>query len=109
MPTLGENAGKAYPFAIAPMDTEICGLRFSNDNESLFLAIQHPGEGEGMRQNLQSEVREFAMRTTTGQVFMQKRTVPIGSNWPAKAANEPPRPAVVAVRRIERGAIAPKV
>jgi uncharacterized protein len=109
IPTSGENAGKAYPFAIAPMDTELCGLRFSDDSESLFLSIQHPGEGGGTRQDLRSEVREFVMRTTTGQEFMQKRTVPIGSNWPAKAANEPPRPAVVAVRRLDRGAIAPKV
>jgi hypothetical protein len=99
IPTSGSNAGKAYPFAIAPMDTEICGLCFSQDEQALFLAIQHPGEVGGMRQNLQVEMRQFLMRTTTGQEFIQERKIPIGSNWPGKTASDPPRPAVVVVRR----------
>ena len=52
-----------------------------------------------------SETREFAMKTTDGQEFVQVREVPIGSNWPGKAANEPPKPSVVAVRRIDGAAL----
>ncbi|MGV2388170.1 MAG UNVERIFIED_CONTAM: DUF839 domain-containing protein [Microcystis novacekii LVE1205-3] len=33
-----------YPFAIAPMDAELTGLYFTPDQETLFLAVQHPGE-----------------------------------------------------------------
>lgn len=102
IPTSGANAGKAYPFAIAPTDTEFTGLWFTADEQTLFLAIQHPGEHGGMRQNMRSEERQFAMQTTTGQEFLQKRTVPIGSNWPEKQPNVPPRPAVVAIRRVEK-------
>lgn len=101
IPTSGDRAGEAYPFAISPMDTEICGLCFTEDESSLFLAIQHPGETGGMRQDMKAEVRQFDMRTTTGEEFMQQRTVPIGSNWPGKSATDPPRPAVVAVRRLQ--------
>jgi secreted PhoX family phosphatase len=50
-----------------------------------------------------AEVRSFAMKTTDGPDFMQQRQVPLGSNWPAKSAQCPPRPAVVAVRRIDGG------
>jgi uncharacterized protein len=106
IPTSGANAGKAYPFAISPMDTEICGLCFTEDEQTLFLAIQHPGEAGGMRQDMKTEVRQFDMRTTTGEGFMQQRTVPLGSNWPGKSASDPPRPAVVAIRRIDKQSIA---
>lgn len=105
IPTSGANAGTAYPFAISPMDTEICGLRFTEDRQTLFLAIQHPGEAGGMRQDLKTEIRQFDMRTTTGREFIQQRKIPIGSNWPDKAANHPPRPAVVAVRRLNEQSI----
>ncbi len=40
------------------------------------------------------------MRTTDGKEFMKTRTVPIGSNWPGKQPNDPPKPSVVAIRRI---------
>jgi uncharacterized protein len=46
------------------------------------------------------------MNTTTGQDFTQTRQVPIGSNWPSKTLNTPPRPAVVAIYRVGGGAIA---
>jgi len=63
-----------YPFAIAPMDAELTGLYFTPDQETL---------------------------TTNGQEFEQMRQVPLGSNWPSGQVNQPPRPAVVAIRRIE--------
>ncbi|ELR97147.1 PhoX family phosphatase [Gloeocapsa sp. PCC 73106] len=105
IPLTGPSAGNAYPFAIGPTETELCGLEFSPDEKSLFLAVQHPGEVTGIRANLNSETREFALKTTDGQEFIQKREVPLGSNWPGRQANDPPRPSVVAVRRIDNNSI----
>jgi secreted PhoX family phosphatase len=98
--TSGPQAGNAYLFATSPMECETCGPMFSPDQQTLFLAIQHPGERNGIRQNDATETREFTIRTTTGEEFSQQRTVPIGSNWPDDGANQPPRPSVVAVRRV---------
>jgi secreted PhoX family phosphatase len=96
---LPKGEKKAYPFAIGPMETELTGPYFTADRETLFLSVQHPGESGGIRQNMAVKTVEFAMMTTTGQVFMQTRTVPIGSNWPGKQVNDPPCPAVVSIRR----------
>jgi hypothetical protein len=98
--TTGENAGNAYLFGIGPMDCEMTGLFFTPDQKTLFLSVQHPGEQNGIRQNSASETRDFVMKTTDGQEFTQKRLVPIGSNWPSKQENDPPRPAIIAVRRL---------
>ena len=103
IPTSGETAGDAYLFGIGPMECEICGPFFSPDQKTLFLAVQHPGEISGTRQNGAHQLRKFLMKTTEGQDFVQERLVPIGSNWPSKKDNEPPRPAVVAVRRLDSG------
>ncbi len=51
-----------------------------------------------------TETREFELKTTDGKTFMQERKVPIGSNWPAKTADAPPKPSVVVIRRTEAGA-----
>jgi hypothetical protein len=101
LPTSGSLAGEAYPFAIGPMECECTGLFFSNDEQTLFLAVQHPGENEGMRQDMATETREFVLLTTDGQTFKQQRQVPLGSNWPSNKTNQPPRPAVVAIRRLD--------
>ncbi|MEO0770513.1 MAG: phosphatase, partial [Cyanobacteria bacterium J06649_4] len=73
---------------------------------TLFLAAQHPGVRIGIRKDLAKETREFALRTTDGKSFLQRRDVPVGSNWPTKTDNAPPKPSVVAVRRMEPGSIA---
>ena len=99
IPTSGAHAGEAYPFAIAPMETETCGPFFTRDGRTLFVAIQHPGEKNGICQNGAAETRKFAMKTGDGKEFIQERRVPIGSNWPGKGTNDPPKPAVVAIRR----------
>jgi secreted PhoX family phosphatase len=103
MPVTGPHAGEAFMFAYGPMECEICGPFLSRDQSTLFLAAQHPGETHGIREDMASEVRSFAMKTTEGDLFMQEREVPLGSNWPAKTRNAPPRPATVAVRKIGGG------
>jgi uncharacterized protein len=105
IPTSGPDAGKAYLFGLGPMDSETTGPFFTRDQQTLFLAVQHPGEIGGIRQNGASETRQFAMKTTEGEEFMQSRVVPIGSNWPTKAVNAPPKSAVVAIRRVDGGSL----
>lgn len=99
IPTTGEDAGIAFLFAMGPMECETTGPCFSTDQKTMFLAIQHPGEANGTRKNQASESREFLLTTTTGEEFLQTRKVPIGSNWPNKTDNAPPKPAVVAITK----------
>lgn len=106
VPTSGENAGEAYLFAMAPMEAELTGPFMSRDRQSLFLAVQHPGEFKGIRQGMKSEARQFAMKTPDGKDFTQIRQVPLGSNFPSKKADAPPRPCVVVVSRDAGKAIA---
>ncbi len=97
IPLSGENAGKAYPFGISPMETETCGLCFNQEETTLFLAIQHPGEKNGVRKDMAKETREISILTTDGEEFKQTRTIPKGSNWPNLTNNAPPNPSLVAV------------
>ena len=106
IPTSGPNAGAAFMFGYGPMECEMCGPYLTKDQSTLFLAAQHPGESNGIRKDMAAETRSYAMKTTDGEDFMQQREVPIGSNWPGKTANAAPRPAVVAVRRIDGGILA---
>ena len=101
IPLSGENAGRAYPFAIGPMECECTGLTFDKNNSSLFLSIQHPGEQNGIRQNMALETRNFELLATDGTPFQQQRQVPLGSNWPSGKENQPPIPGVVAIRQID--------
>lgn len=43
LPLSGPQAGKAFRFAIAPMEAEFTGPCFSSDGKTLFLSVQHPG------------------------------------------------------------------
>jgi secreted PhoX family phosphatase len=45
IPSSGENAGVVLQVGSAPVDAELTGLCFSPDSKSLFLSVQHPGEG----------------------------------------------------------------
>ncbi len=101
IPSSGPNAGEAYLFGYGPMDSEMTGPFFAPDLKTLFMAAQHPGELNGIRQNMAAETRQFAMKSLDGQEFMQSREVPIGSNWPSKAVNQPPLPSVVAIYRVD--------
>ncbi len=103
--TQGERAGEARMFAYGPMECELTGPFFTEDGTTLFLSAQHPGERNGVRQAMAAEMREFALKTTSGELFMQTREVPIGSNWPQKGESSSPKPSVVAIRRIDAGSI----
>ncbi|MEO0684402.1 MAG: alkaline phosphatase PhoX, partial [Cyanobacteria bacterium J06649_11] len=102
IPTSGENAGQASLFGIGPMECEATGPCFTPDEQTMFLSIQHPGEANGTRLNQASEDREYLVYSTTGQEFTQNRQVPIGSNWPSKTTDAPPKPAVIYVTKVSK-------
>ena len=72
VPIDGPGRGLLRQFMSAPRGAEVCGCEFTPDGETLFLSIQHPGEGG----TLESPV----------------------SDWP-DGRNAPPRPSVVAIRK----------
>ncbi len=100
IPTSGENAGKASLFGIGPMECETTGPCLTPDEQTMFLSIQHPGEANGTRLNQASESRDYLLYSTTGEEFTQNRKVPIGSNWPSKTTDAPPKPAVIYVTKV---------
>ncbi len=71
VPTRGADAGTAYQFASAPVAAELTGHWFTEDEKTLFLSVQHPGETSDSLQNLTS-------------------------HWP-EGGNALPKPSVVAV------------
>ena len=99
LPRSGAAAGEALCFAIGPMDCELCGPCFDADGRTLFLAVQHPGEGQGVRQAQAVEAQAHTLVDRSGRRFEQLRWVPLGSNWPSGVPGRPPRPGVVAIRR----------
>ena len=44
MPTEGPDVGRAFRFAVGPVEAELTGPVFSPDGKTLFLSVQHPGE-----------------------------------------------------------------
>lgn len=108
LPTSGDMAGQAFLFATGPMESEMSGPFFTPDQKTLFIAVQHPGEYHGTRQEMETQTRKFALQTSEGELFMQTRQVPVGSNWPSQQPNEPPKPSVIAIRRINSQSIVEK-
>jgi secreted PhoX family phosphatase len=79
--TDGEMRGAGRAFFRAPNGAEVCGPRFTPDGKTLFLAVQHPGDGDGTN---------FETPST---------------RWPDFNDGTPPRPSVVAVRRKDFGVV----
>jgi len=77
-PTAGPQRGRLQQFMSGPVGAEICGCQFSPDGETLFLGIQHPGEG--------------------GSVTEPR------SHWPDGPGTQP-RPSVIAVTREGGGTV----
>ena len=75
MSVAGDRRGTGKAFFRAPVGAEVCGPKFTPDGGSLFLAVQHPGDGDDA-------------------TFESPRT-----RWPDFEDDVPPRPSVVAIRR----------
>jgi secreted PhoX family phosphatase len=45
VPTAGPGRGRLQQLASGPAGCEVCGCEFTPDGRTLFLSIQHPGEG----------------------------------------------------------------
>lgn len=88
--TEGENRATGVHFFRCPAGAELCGPFFTPDLESLFVAVQHPGEGG-------SDWPEFGRPST----FDDPST-----RWPDFRAGMPPRPAVVVITKEGGGKIA---
>ncbi|WP_341214059.1 PhoX family phosphatase [uncultured Limimaricola sp.] len=79
METEGELRGTSKHFFRVPVGAEMCGPWFVNDDQSLFLAVQHPGDGS---------------------TFDSPST-----RWPDFTDGMPPRPAVVVIQKQDGGRI----
>ena len=78
VPTAGMARGHLRQFLSSPRGSEVCGPEFTPDSSTLFVGIQHPGEGGTLRQPV--------------------------SDWPDRDGR-PPRPSVVAIRRKDGGTV----
>ena len=67
-----DEVGEAFQFASGPIEAEMTGPSFTQDETTLFLAIQHPGEGTKDAKNPTSM-------------------------WPHRKGDTMPRPSVVAI------------
>ena len=79
METEGEMRGTSKHFFRVPVGAELCGPWFVNNDQSLFVAVQHPGDG--------STIDDPSTR------------------WPDFTDGMPPRPAVVVIQKQGGGRI----
>jgi secreted PhoX family phosphatase len=83
--TEGASRGTSKHFFRVPVGAELCGPCFTPDDETLFVAVQHPGEQE------EGAAIDFDNPIT---------------RWPDFKDDLPPRPAVVVITRTGGGKIA---
>jgi secreted PhoX family phosphatase len=81
--THGESRATSRLFFRCPAGAELCGPTFTPDNETLFLAIQHPGD-EGAKWKAFGRPSSFDDPST---------------RWPDFQPGMPPRPSVIAITR----------
>ncbi len=81
-PVAGEARGLTKLFFTTPVGAELCGPCFTPDNQTLFLAVQHPGEAE----------RAMSYESPA-------------TRWPDFAEGVPPRPSIVVVTKRGGGVI----
>ena len=84
--TEGSGRGTSKHFYRAPTGAEVCGPCFTPDSETLFVAIQNPGEADD--------------ESGAPATFENPST-----RWPDFKPEMPPRPAIVAITRSGGGKI----
>jgi secreted PhoX family phosphatase len=89
METEGQARGTSKLFFRVPSGAEMCGPEFTPDMETLFLAVQHPGEADA--DDPDARPASFHAPST---------------RWPDFRPGMPPRPSIVVVTRRGRGKIA---
>ena len=87
--TKGPLRGTSKHFFRVPVGAELCGPFFTPDDETLFVAVQHPGEGGGIDPKAGPSTFENP-----------------STRWPDFKPNMPPRPSIVAITRKGGGKIA---
>ena len=86
--TEGTGRGTARHFFRVPVGAEMCGHCFTPDDETLFVAVQHPGE----------------VTTTSNDAALGTFENP-PTRWPDFKPDMPPRPSVIAITRKGGGKI----
>lgn len=86
--TAGPQRGTSRHFYRVPIGAELCGPFFTPDDETLFVAVQHPAEGA------------WNDGKSTPSTFENPST-----RWPDFKPGIPPRPSVVAITRKGGGKI----
>lgn len=114
IPTSGPNAGEVVPFAYGSVRCEMTGPTFLND--TLILAVQHPGEAVPIGAGQAPLNRDIEMLDLDGTLFTQNRTVPLGGNFPSSVpvadggAGDPfgpPRPCIIGIKPVGVDALFP--